>query len=169
MVKINMEKIRDIGEKNQFSMKDGIIFPHQRQLHLYLIGTFIFQYNYAFKTTPRRFKVHRSMHQYVFFGISVYVPYRYQATLNTLMFQVTRSSNPIINRVARLPLNLLVYGTSIIVGQIAARWYWVYKRGFCAAKHATLNTYLMYKTYQNLPKKYPYFQAFREIRPKLVQ
>ena len=159
--------IRDIGADNQFSMKDGVIFPHKRQLQVFLFTTFLLNYNSCYKSTPRRFKVHRSLHPWLLLGVSIYVPYRYQATINTIMFQLV--SNPIMSRVARVPIKFLVYGFSVFMGQLAARFYWVYKRSFCAAKFATLNTYLQWKTYQNSANKYPYFAAFREVRPNLVQ
>lgn len=55
-------EIRDIGANNPFSMKDGIIFKTNGQLYLFGLTTFITQYNYHYKVTPRKYKVHRSLH-----------------------------------------------------------------------------------------------------------
>ena len=140
-------EIRDIGSANPYSMKDGVIFPHKRQLQLYLLGAFIMQYNFHYRTTPRKFKVHRSLHPYVLFGLSIYIPYRYQAILNTMLFQLTKSKNPLINKLVRFPATIVIYSISIATGQFLARLYWVYKRSFTASKQATLNTYLQYRTY----------------------
>ena len=130
---------------------------------------FVTNYNYAYRTSPKKFKVHRSGQGAVLFGLSVYLPYRYHAQVNTVLFSMTKSSNPIINRLVRLPTKLLIYGTSIFIGQLLARLYWTYKRCYNATGTATLNTYLAYKTYQNNHEQYPYYQAFEEVRPKLVR
>ena len=67
-----------------------------------------------------------------------------------MLFQLTQSKSPLVNRLVRLPANVIIYSISILAGQfVANRLYWVYKRSFTAAKQATLNTYLSYKTYQN--------------------
>ena len=58
--KVSVMEIRDIGVDNKFSMKDGIIFPDKKHLSLFLLVQFVINYNYAFKTTPRKFKIHRS-------------------------------------------------------------------------------------------------------------
>ena len=130
-------------------------------------ATFLTQWNYNYKISPRKYKIHRSMHPYVFFGISVYLPYRYSETINTVLFSLSKSTNPYINMLIRIPGKLLIYGTSILIGQLVARWYWVYKRSFNATKHTTLNTYYYMKVYSN-EGPYKEASAFDEIRPKLV-
>ena len=56
------------------------------------------------------------MHPFVFFGISVYLPYRYSDTINTVLFSLTNSKNVWINKLVRAPSKLLIYGTSIFIG-----------------------------------------------------
>ena len=141
-------------------MKDGVIFPQKHQLNFFCAVYFLQSYHYFYRTTPKKFKVHRSGHSAVLFGLSVYLPYRYDAQVNTVLFSLTKSSNPILNRLVRLPTKILVYGTSILAGQVLARLYWTYKRCYNAAGSATLNTYLAYKTYENGKERYPYMQAF---------
>ena len=102
------------------------------------------------------------------FGISIYLPYRYNAQVNTVLFSLTKSSNPFLNRLVRLPTKFLVYGTSIFLGQCLARLYWTYKRSYNASRQATLNAYLAYKHYSPNKERYPYTAAFEEVRPKLV-
>ena len=97
-------------------MKDGVIFPVPGQLECYSFLTWLHAYNYYFRVSPKRFKVHRSGHSAVIFAISVYLPYRYNAQINTVLFSLTKSSNPLLNRLVRLPTKLLVYGTSIFAG-----------------------------------------------------
>ena len=53
-------QIRDIGEKNPFSMKDGVIFKTQPQIYFFCAMHFLMSYNYGYRTSPRKFKVHRS-------------------------------------------------------------------------------------------------------------
>ena len=96
------------------------------------------------------------MHPYLFLGLSVYIPYRYSETINTVLFSLSHSKNPYVNMLVRVPGKLLVYGTSILIGQLFARWYWVYKRSFNATKQSTLNTYYYMKVYSN---DGPYKQA----------
>lgn len=79
------------------------------------------------------------------------------------------AGSPFFGRLLKLPTFLVVYGVSIFTGQLVARLYWTYKRCFSAAKHATLNTYLQYKTYSNSAEKYKYYACFRDVRPNLVQ
>ena len=126
--------LRDLGEKNPFSMKNGVIFPTKQHFMLFGIATFFTQWNFNYKITLRKYKVHRSLHPFLFFGLSVYLPYRYSETLNTVLFSLSRSSNPYINMLVRVPGKILIYGTSIFIGQLLARWYWVYKRSFNATK-----------------------------------
>ena len=97
----------------------------------------------------------------------MYLPYRYSETINTVLFSLSKSSNPYLNILIRLPGKFLIYGTSILIGQLLARWYWVYKRSFNATKQSTLNAYYYMKVYSN---EGPYREApaFDEIRPKLV-
>ena len=161
-----MAEIRDIGSNNPFSMKDGVIFPERRQMVAFTLMTFFQQYNYHYVVTPKKFKVHRSMHSGVLFCLSVYLPYRYSATVNTLAFSLMRGSNlmsllakyPILGRIGRLPPKVLIYGVSIFTGQLLARMYWTYKRAFNAAKQATFNTYIYYQVYSAPSNKaYPYF------------
>ena len=97
-------------------MKDGVIFKTREQFALFGLMTFMTQYNYHFKTTPRNYKVHRSLHPYILFGISIYLPYRYSATIDTVLFTLSRSSNPYINLLIRLPSKLIIYGLSIFTG-----------------------------------------------------
>lgn len=108
--------MRDLGKDNPFSMKDGVIFKTPGQFALFGLITFLTQYNFHFKITPRRYKMHRSVHPFVFLGISVYLPYRYSATLNTVLFSLSRSTNPYINFLLRAPAKVLIYGTSIFLG-----------------------------------------------------
>ena len=84
-----------------------------------------------------------------------------------MLFSLTKSSNPYINLLVRLPGKLLLYGTSIFIGQLLARWYWVYKRSINATKQSTLNTYYYMRVYSN---EGPFKEApvFDEVRPKLV-
>ena len=159
--------LRDLGAENPFSMKDGVIFKTQTQFALFGVVTFLTQWHFHYKTSPRKYKVHRSLHPFVFFGASVYLPYRYSETLNTVLFQLSRSSNPYINFLVRVPAKILIYGASIVLGQLLARWYWVYKRSFNATKNATLNTYVALKVYSN-DGPYKEQPAFDDIRPKLV-
>ena len=109
--------VRDIGIKNMHSMKDGVLF-HNKRSHFYvwLSLLHVTHYDYIFRATPRKFKIHRSMHPYVFFGISLYLPYRFDAQLNTVFFSLTRSSNPIVNMLVRVPSKVAIYGTSIFLG-----------------------------------------------------
>ena len=160
-------EIRDIGKDNPFSMRDGVIFKHPSQLYFFCALTFLKQYNWFYRITPRKFKVHRSTHQYGMLALSIYLPYRYSKHVNTVLFQLTKSKSSIVNLMVRLPSKVLIYGTSILIGQMVARMYWFYKRSFNATKQATVNTYLAYKVYSN-GKKYPHFLAFQEIRPKLI-
>lgn len=106
------------------------------------------------------------MHPLIFFGISVYLPYRYSETINTVLFTLSRSKNLYINMFVRGPAKLVIYGASIFIGQLMARWYWVYKRSFNATSKAVLNTYLLHKIYSN--EQYKEYPAFDEVRPKLV-
>ena len=64
---------------------------------------------------------------------------------------MTKSANPIVNMLVRLPSKFIIYGTSIFVGQLLARWYWVYKRSFNAAKQATANTFVNHRIYSAPP------------------
>ena len=160
-------ELRDLGADNPFSMKDGIVFKTRDQFFLFGITTFLTQWHFHFKSSPKKYKVHRSLHPFIFFGVSVYLPYRYHETLNTVLFQLSRSSNPYINFLIRVPAKFLIYGASILAGQILARWYWVYKRSFNATKNATLNTYVFLKIYSN-DGPYNEVAAFDDIRPKLV-
>jgi hypothetical protein len=107
------------------------------------------------------------MHPFAFLGASLYLPYRYSETLNTVLFSLSRSASPFVNLLIRVPAKLLIYGASIFLGQVLARWYWLYKRSFNATKNATLNTYVFMKIYGN---EGPYKEgpAFDDIRPKLV-
>lgn len=134
-------ELRDLGSDNPFSMKDGVIFKTNQQFALFGLVTFITQYNFNYNITPRKYKIHRSLHQYLLFAGSIYLPYRYSETLNTVLFRLSTSKNPIVNLMIRLPAKMLIYGVSIVIGQLLARWYWVYKRSFNATKQATLNTY----------------------------
>ena len=127
------DQLRDIGDTNPFSMKDGVIFKEKKQLYLFTSIYFLQSYNYFFRVTPKKFKVHRSGHSFLLFGMSVYLPYRYNAQVNTVLFSLTKSSNPIINRLVRIPTKILVYGTSIFLGQVLAQLYWTYKRCYSAA------------------------------------
>ena len=163
-----MSQIRDIGAYNPYSMQDGVIFPLRGQLELYSLITWFYAYNYYYRVSPKRFKVHRSGHAVLAFGISVYLPYRYNAQVNTVLFSLTKSANPLLNKLVRLPTKLLVYGTSIFAGQCVARLYWTYKRSYNASQQATLNAYLAYKHYSNSKERYPYTSVFEEVRPKLV-
>lgn len=56
------EQIRDIGATNLFSMKDGKVFKERYHVFLYGMVVFATSYNYHFKVTPRRYKMHRSIH-----------------------------------------------------------------------------------------------------------
>ena len=111
------EEVRDIGKANVYSMKDGEIF-HYKKSHfaVFLAISHIQNYNHFYRATPRRFKIHRSAHPYVFFAASVYLPYRFSAQLNTVLFQLTQSANPLVNTLVRLPSKLVIYGSSIMVG-----------------------------------------------------
>jgi len=108
---------------------------------------FVRNYHWSYITGKNNYKVHRSGHQYVFFAISLYMPYRYSASINTALFQMTKSKNPFVNLVVRVPSKFLIYGVSIFAGQFLARLYWFYKKSFNAAKNATFYTYLAYKIY----------------------
>ena len=72
--------VRDIGANNLHSMRDGVLF-HNKRSHFYIfLGlTHLITYDYYFRATPRKFKIHRSMHPYFFFAASLYVPYRFDA------------------------------------------------------------------------------------------
>ena len=76
-----MQEIRDIGAKNPFSIKDGVFYPKNKRRFLWLFtsGRFLISYNFFFRTTPRKFKMHRSGHAFILFGVSLYLPYRYSA------------------------------------------------------------------------------------------
>ena len=157
---MSSSELRDIGERNPFSMKDGVIFRHKSQVYLFTAFFFLQSYNYYYRTTPRKFKVHRSVHNFVLLGLSIYLPYRYDAQVNTILFSLTKSSNPLLNRLVRIPTKLLVYGTSILAGQVVGRLYWTYKRCYNASSQATFQSYLIYKTYADDKERYPYMQAF---------
>ena len=150
-------------------MKDGQLF-HGKRSHFYIfLGlTHLIAFDYYFRATPRKFKIHRSAHPAVFFAASIYVPYRFDAQLNTALFQMTKSANPILNFLLRMPAKVLIYGSSILLGQVLARLYWVYKRSFNASKQATLNTYINYHVCADPMRPYPYIEAFQEVRPNLV-
>ena len=158
--------IRDIGAQNPYSMKNGVMFHQKPHLYFFLGVQHLVNYDAVFRTSPRRFKIHRSFHQYAFLGLSLYAPYRFDAQLNTVLFQLSKSSNPIVNFLLRVPSKVLIYATSVFVGQLCARLYWVYKRSYNAAKISALNTYLSYHIYAE--EDYPYIQAFQEVRPNLV-
>ena len=66
----------------------------------------------------------------------------------------------------RIPSKILIYGGSIFLGQLFARWYWVYKRSMNAMRKSVLDTYVNLKIYDNV--KYDESFAFEELRPKLV-
>ena len=72
--------VRDIGVNNQYSMKNGVLF-HKKKHHFYgfLAMTHLITFDYYYRSTPRKFKIHRSAHQYLFFGASIYLPYRFDA------------------------------------------------------------------------------------------
>lgn len=56
------EPIRDIGINNPFSMKGGQIFKFRSQFMVFGAYNFVTSFNYHYKVTPRRYKVHRSIH-----------------------------------------------------------------------------------------------------------
>ncbi|TNV72128.1 hypothetical protein FGO68_gene3567 [Halteria grandinella] len=159
--------LRDLGVDSPFSMKDGVIFNKREQFALFALITFTTQWHYNYKIQPRKYKVHRSLHPFALFGLSLYLPYRYSETINTVLFQLSRSSNPYVNMLVRGAGKVIVYGASVMIGQIVARWYWVYKRAFNATKQATFNTYYYNRVYSN---DGPFTEApvFDEVRPKLV-
>ena len=101
------------------------------------------------------------------FAASLYLPYRYSAIIDTVMFTISKSSNAYVNMLVRVPGKLLVYGASIFIGQLIARWYWIYKRSINATKQSTINTYYYLRVYGN---QGPFMEApvFDEVRPKLV-
>ena len=131
-------------------MKDGKLF-HDKKSHFYifLFATHLQNYDQVYKSTPRKFKVHRSAHPYFFFAASLYLPYRFNAQLNTVLFQLTQSRNPFVNFLVRVPSKVIIYGTSIFIGQVLARLYWVYKRSLNASKQATYNTYFNSRIYRD--------------------
>src|SRR5438045_2950147 len=104
------DSIRDIGHDNPFSMKDGIIFKTNKLRFMSSAFGFITSYHYHYKITPRKYKVHRSVHQYLLFGISIYLPYRYNEHINTVLFALTKTNNRFINVLVRIPSKVLIYG-----------------------------------------------------------
>ena len=80
---------------------------------------------------------------------------------------LSQSKNVYVNMLVRVPAKALIYGVSIFIGQFAARTYWIYKRSFRASLTATLDAYFQYNLFTS-GKKYKYFQAFAEMRPKLI-
>ena len=90
--------------------------------------------------------------------------------MNTVLFQLTKSSNPIVNFLVRAPSKVLIYGSCIFLGQVCARFYWVYKRSYNAAKTSAYNSYIKYHIYAETEDgaRYPNIEAFQEVRPNLV-
>ena len=111
-----MDEIRDLGKDSPLSMKDGKIFPGKDQMLLFTVMTFFTSYHYNYIISPRRNKMHRSLHSTFLFGFSVYLPYRYNEHINTVLFTLSKSSNPYINMLMRAPSKVLVYGCSIFIG-----------------------------------------------------
>ena len=72
-------EVRDIGAKNQYSIKDGHIFHKPSHLYIFLFLGHLQNFDYFYRATPRKFKIHRSMHSTAFFCASVYLPYRFSA------------------------------------------------------------------------------------------
>jgi hypothetical protein len=97
-------------------MKDGNLFHKSNHLFLFGLFTFFKDYSFFYKISPRKYKVHRSLHAPVFFAISLYIPYRYNEQLNTLLFMMTKSSNRYLNLIVRVPAKLLIYGGCVMVG-----------------------------------------------------
>ncbi|CDW79178.1 UNKNOWN [Stylonychia lemnae] len=139
----NCDEIRDIGKDMPYSMKDGQIMKYKSQFVFFGVITFLNQYNYHLKTSPRN------------------------AIINSVLFTLSKSKNPYLNALIRIPSKLLIYGASIFIGQLLARQYWIYKRSFNAMKKAVLDTYVNLKIYSN-DEEYKESYAFDEIRPKLV-
>jgi hypothetical protein len=110
------DPIRDIGKDNPFSMKDGVIFNTRKLFFLFNTTSFITSYHYYYKVTPKKYKVHRSIHQYLLFGLSIYIPYRYNDHINTVLFSLTKSNNRFLNLLVRVPSKILVYGLCIFGG-----------------------------------------------------
>lgn len=98
--------------------------------------------------------------------LSIYFPYRYRDHINTVLFSLTKSSNSLVNYLVRQPSKILIYGTSIFIGQFIARMYWVYKRSFNANIKATGKTYYLMKQCSHKP--YEYSIIFEEKRPKMA-
>jgi hypothetical protein len=115
-------------------MKDGVIFKTYNQFLLFGLVTFITQYNYNYVITPKKFKMHRSMHTYALFGLSVYLPYRYNHHINSIIFSITPKLGTYSSILLRLNSKFLIYGVSIFLGQCLARMYWTYKKSFNATK-----------------------------------
>jgi hypothetical protein len=161
---------RDVGFNSPYSMKDNYLMsPLGKQekagICLLVMSEFMRQWSYSYKTQPRKNKIHRSGHPVVFLGLSLYLPYRYRPQINTALFSLTGSSNIYLNMLVRAPSYLVIYGSSILAGQLLARWYWVYKRSYNATKDATLNSYIFYKKTQREP--FMEYEAYEEVRPKL--
>jgi len=72
-------------------MKDGVYFREPASLYFLGLLTYVKSYNWHYRVTPRKFQVHRSAHTYLCFAASVYLPYRYSAQLNTVLFSLTQS------------------------------------------------------------------------------
>ena len=102
-------------------MKDNYIAAPFKDNHKYALALFIFAdyirlWSYLFRSQPRKNKIHRSGHFTIFFGLSVYLPYRYSPQINTGLFQLTQSKNLYVNKLVRIPAKVVIYGTSILLG-----------------------------------------------------
>ena len=91
------------------------MFHNNKHLGIFLLVNHLQNYDYFFRVSPRKFKIHRSTHPYLLFGISLYIPYRFDAHFNTMLFQITKSSNTFVNMLARVPAKVVIYGASIMI------------------------------------------------------
>mmetsp|Transcript_7866 Transcript_7866/g.13189 ORF Transcript_7866/g.13189 Transcript_7866/m.13189 type:complete len:85 (-) Transcript_7866:118-372(-) len=84
------------------------------------------------------------MHPQIFFGLSMYLPYRFRAQINTAILLRTMSCNKMVKGSIKVVVWSTILLTSGFLSQLLARWYWTYKRSLFSTKQATLNAYIRY-------------------------
>ena len=150
-------KILDIGskldERTKFpinvhsQINNNMIQPINRAIMpLILTGDFVNNWSYAYKTQPRKFKIHRSYHPHILFCLSVYFPYRYSKQIETAAISLHPISEKFFVNFAKKGITkFVIYAGCMFLGQLIAKTYWAYKRSYCATQSATLNVFLRSK------------------------
>lgn len=134
MAKLQRDKVEaPVLAENYFTFRNNYIFSSERERMMLALGVWVSCFKKTYIETPRNFKIHRSSHYMVFGILSLYIPYRYDQQLNTALFLLSKSKSPWLNLLLRLPAKVIIYASSVFLGQLAARQYWTVKKVFSAS------------------------------------